>query len=324
MTPRPNPQHAGASRPRTARGRRIALAVWLGMASALPASAADTYTQARYPVVLVHGLLGFDQVAAVDYFYAIPKALRDGGATVYTPSVSAANSNELRGEQLLQTLRRLKAVYGHAKFNLIGHSQGGATARYVAAVAPELVASVTTVGAPHGGSKVADALGTVKDVPVLGPTLISLVNGVASVVSTISGAPTLPQDALGALQSLNSAGAQDFNRRFPQGAPATPCGSGAAQVGGVRYWSVGGTAVWTNGFDISDAVLGFGALAFGAEPNDGLVGRCASHWGTVIKDDYRWNHLDEANQVFGLRGLFAQDPVAFYRSQVNRLKSSGL
>ncbi len=267
---------------------------------------------------------GFRSGRRGDYFYGIPKALRDGGTTVYTPSVSAASSNELRGEQLLQTLRRLKAVYGHAKFNLIGPSQGGATARRVAAVSPELVASVTTVDASQGGSKVADALGTVKDVPVLGPTLISLVNGVASVVSTISGAPTLPQDALGAMQSLNSARAQDFNRRFPQGAPATPCGSGAAQVSAVRYGSAGGMAVLTNEFDISDAVLGFGALVFGAEPNDGLVGRCASHGGTVIKDDYRWNHLDEVNQVFGLRGLVAQDPVAFYRSQVNRLKCSGL
>jgi triacylglycerol lipase len=44
----------------------------------------------------------------------------------------------------------------------------------------------------------------------------------------------------------------------------------------------------------------------------------------VLKDNYAWNHLDEVNQGFGLRGLFSQDPVAFYRSQANRLKAAGL
>jgi triacylglycerol lipase len=322
-----NPLPTSPSNRRTT-WRRAALGVTtaaaLGAVPVAPATAADTYTRTTHPVVLVHGLFGFDQVAAVDYFYAVPRALRSGGATVYTPSVSAANSNEARGEQLLQTLRALKAAHGHAKFNLVGHSQGGATARYVAAVAPELVASVTTVGAPHAGSKVADALGTLVDLPLLGPTLISLVNGFASVVSTVSGAPALPQNALGALRSLNTAGALDFNRRFPQGAPTTACGSGAAKAGGVAYYSAGGTAVHTNVFDLADPVLGLGALSYGFEPNDGLVGRCSSHWGTVIRDDYAWNHLDEANQVFGLRGLFSSDPVAFYRAQANRLKTAGL
>jgi len=42
--------------------------------------------------------------------------------------------------------------------NLIGHSQGGLDVRYVAAVRPDLVASVTTIGAPHQGAQVADYL----------------------------------------------------------------------------------------------------------------------------------------------------------------------
>jgi triacylglycerol lipase len=67
-----------------------------------------------------------------------------------------------------------------------------------------------------------------------------------------------------------------------------------------------------------------GGLFFGFEQNDGLVGKCSSHWGKVIRDDYPWNHLDEVNQAFGLRGLFSPDPVAMYRAQANRLKSLGL
>ena len=44
----------------------------------------------------------------------------------------------------------------------------------------------------------------------------------------------------------------------------------------------------------------------------------------MLRDDYPWNHLDEVNQTFGLRGWFTPDPVAFYRTQANRLKNAGL
>ena len=31
------------------------------------------YTQTRYPIVLVHGLFGFDKLLGVDCFYGIPR-----------------------------------------------------------------------------------------------------------------------------------------------------------------------------------------------------------------------------------------------------------
>ena len=304
--------------------RTLLLLAWL-LIGMLPAHAADarpdSYTQTHYPIVLVHGLFGFDAIGPVDYFHGIAEALRQGGAIVYAPSVSAANLSEVRGEQLLFELRALKAAYGHEKFNLIGHSHGGPTARYVAAVAPELVASVTTVGAPHTGSKTADGL---KDMAGRSGIPAALANALSRTVSFVSGESGLPQDALGALQSLDGEGSAVFNRRFPQGQPATPCGEGAAVVNGVRYYSVGGTRVTTNALDVSDAVLLATSHFFGDEPNDGLVGRCASHWGVVLRDDYEWNHLDEVNQTFGLRGVMSPDPLAFYRLQANRLKKVGL
>ena len=70
--------------------------------------------------------------------------------------------------------------------------------------------------------------------------------------------------------------------------------------------------------------MGAGSLFFGWEQNDGLVGKCSSHWGVVLRDDYGWNHLDEVNQVLGLRGLFASSPASVYRAHANRLKSAGL
>lgn len=292
--------------------------------AATTAATSTGYTQTRYPIVLVHGFLGASMFGPVDYFYGIVDALRQGGAVVYAPSVSAANSSEVRGEQLLRYLQSLQAAYGYTKFNLVGHSQGGTTARYVAAVAPQLVASVTTVGTAHAGTKVADALiatttstGTTALVGVLGTAAVSF-------ISALGGNPQLSQDFLAALKANSTAGQVQFNAKYPQGAPTTACGTGPAVVNGIRYDSLGGAAVLTNPLDISDPVLLAGSSFYGTERNDGVVGQCSNHWGTVLRDDYPWNHLDEINQVFGLRSVFSPDPVAVYRAQANRLKSFGL
>ena len=36
--------------------------------------------------------------------------------------------------------------------------------------------------------------------------------------------------------------------------------------------------------------------------------------------DYRQNHLDEVNQMVGLRDWFSADPVTLYRQHANRLQ----
>jgi triacylglycerol lipase len=283
------------------------------------------YTQTRYPIVLVHGMLGFDKLlGTLDYFHGIPADLRAGGAKVYTPNLSATNYTEVRGEQLIRYLDDVRAATGATKFNLIGHSHGGATSRYVASVRPDLVASITTVGAPHQGSKVADAIATVAPPgSPLRPLLVGFTNAVSVFVGFLSGSNN-PQDALGALASLSTAGSVAFNQRHPQGAPSSACGQGAAVANGIRYFSMSGNSVATNFLDASDALLVASSLFFFGEDNDGLVSRCSSHWGVVLRDDYGWNHLDEANQIIGLRGLFASNPVSVYRAQANRLKNLGL
>ena len=72
-----------------------------------------------------------------------------------------------------------------------------------------------------------------------------------------------------------------------------------------------------------DHAVGLTGLA-GSEANDGLVGRCSSHFGKVLRDDYPWNHGDAINQLFGVRGLFTPDPVDVYREHANRLKNAGV
>jgi triacylglycerol lipase len=289
------------------------------------AFAQSDYTKTRHPIVLVHGLLGFDSLFGVyDYWYGVPSDLRSGGAKVFVANVSSSNYTEVRGEQLIRDLLNLRAVHGYQKFNLIGHSHGGPTARYVASVRPDLVASVTSVGSPHTGSKVADALNTtLPPGSPLRPLVAGFVDALSGLIEFLSGDDD-PQYALGALASLSSSGSAAFNARHPQGMPGVRCGQGASSVNGVRYYSWGGTSVLTNVLDASDAMMGAGALFFGFEQNDGLVGQCSSHLGVVLRDNYGWNHLDEVNQIFGLRGLFASNPVSVIRTQANRLKNAGL
>jgi triacylglycerol lipase len=292
------------------------LAISAAILCTLPGLSHAQSTATQYPVVLVHGLFGFDSgMLTGDYFYGIAADLRRNGAKVLVPEVPAVNSNEVRGESLLKQLKQYQATYGYTKFNIIGHSQGAPTARYVAGVAPSMVASVTTVGGVNKGTPVADAalaLGT----GVWGGPLAKLITALAGNVSST--------DLNAALRSLSNPGATAFNKKFPAAVPTTSCGSGAASVNGIKFYSVSGTGVLTNVLDISDVLVGGASVAFLGAQSDGLVGKCASHLGTVLKDNYNWNHLDEVNQVSGLRAIFSEDPVAFYRSQVNRLKNAGL
>ncbi len=297
----------------------LALAVW-------PASAsAAGYTQTKYPIVLVHGLFGFDNIGPVDYWYGIPAALRADGAKVYVVQVSAANATEVRGEQLLTQVKQILAATGAAKVNLIGHSHGGPTTRYVASVRPDLVASVTSVGGVNKGSAVADLLlGVAPPGSLSNTVVVSVTNGLATVINFLSGGSGLPQNALAAAKSLSTAGSLKFNQSYPEGVPTTACGEGAYTARGVAYYSWSGAKPYTNLLDVVDPALALTALAFGGAKNDGLVSSCSSHLGKVIRDDYAINHLDEVNQTIGLVNLFETNPVTLFRQQANRLKNAGL
>lgn len=292
------------------------------MLVATSAHANSDYAKTRYPIVLVHGLFGFDSFLGVDYFYGIPDALSQQGARVFVAQVSAANSSEVRGEQLLAQVKNIMAMTGASKVNLIGHSHGGPTIRYVAGVAPQLVASVTSVGGVNQGSRVADILRNVAPAGTFSEAVVNSVTAAfVGLINLGSGGTTLPQMPTSALNSLTTAGSLDFNRRFPQ-ALTNDCGSGPELVGGVRYFSWTGILPLTNVLDISDGVLGVMSLVtYGA--NDGLVSACSSRLGKHL-GDYRQNHLDEVNQVVGLRDWFSVDPVALYRRHANRLKLLGL
>ncbi|WP_428311914.1 esterase/lipase family protein [Hydrocarboniphaga sp.] len=303
---------------------RLAGVMLLLCVSAQPAFALFDYTKTQYPIVLTHGLFGWDSIHGFDYFFLVPQALQISGAKVYVTQVSATNGVAERGEQLLRQVEDIVALSGSGKVNLVGHSQGGMDARYVAAVRPDLVASVTTVGSPHKGSAVADLLLTLAPADTVPGSISNLVGSAAGTLIDLLSEGGKPQSFLNALGSLSTSGAAAINQQYPAGIPTSDCGSGATSgPNGMRFYSWGGVGQLTTVIDPSDAALLALGLAFGFEANDGLVGRCSNHFGQVLRDDYLQNHLDEINQLAGLVSPLS-NPLPLYRIQANRLKQAGL
>lgn len=306
----------------------VALALWWWggpSTSVAPAGKAVASGDAAttYPIVLVHGMMGFDELFGQPYWPGIPERLRAHGAQVYVTQVSAFNSSEVRGQQLLTQVEQIVQHSGARKVNLIGHSHGSHTIRYVAGVRPELVASVTSVAGPNSGSEVADWVHAQSlSLPWFTDALLALGNGLGRFINWGSSA-TLPQDARAGMLSLSGQGAALFNQRFPAGVPNSPCGEGAAVVGGIRYYSWSGVGRFYRVLNPADYFMAFTHLAFRTEDGDGLVGRCASHLGQVIRDDYPMNHFHAVNQFWGLVGD-GVDPVELYLEHARRLKQAGL
>lgn len=290
----------------------------------------DEYTKTKYPIVMAHGMMGFDNIGGVDYWYGIIDELKRSGADVHVAHMSAMNSSEFRAEQLLKQVQDVLAVTGAEKVNLMGHSHGTHAIRYVAAVLPGRVASVTAIGGPIKGSPVADFIKNALEKDTenkYAPTLFKLASSLGGVFNQLAG-KKLPQDAEAGMNSLTLAGSADFNARFPAGVPATQCGEGDYIANGVRYYSWSGTGTTqsdvTHIFDpLSWAMLPLAPI-FKGEATDGLVGRCSSHLGQVLRDDYNLDHLDEVNHLLGMRSWFSADPKSIYRQQANRLKQAGL
>jgi len=300
--------------------RWMAMGIWalaLGMAAG-PAGA--QYTKTKYPIVLVHGLLGFNKMFGfMEYWYGIPGALRADGATVFVTQASQLNTSEARGEQIIAQLLQWRAITGAQKFNLIGHSQGAIDIRYVAAVRPDLVASVTSVAGPHKGNDLANAA---PDLGAASELIASFMEALGDVIALFSASP-YPNDGLAAIRQLSSNEMAKFNAKYPKGLPSTACGQGASIVNGVRYYSWSGVGTVTTGIDITDPLMALTQF-LNTEPNDGLVGRCSSHLGTVLRDNYFHNHLDEVNQMLGLVPIFEANPKAIVRAHANRLRNLGL
>ncbi|MFO0952104.1 MAG: hypothetical protein U0835_13340 [Isosphaeraceae bacterium] len=114
------------------------------------------------PIVLVHGILGFDRLGMPDspisYFRHIPEALRQAGFTVpEPPTLNTAGSVADRARDLMHYLGTHPGVQGR-QVHLIAHSMGGLDCRYAIAKLglADRALSLTTLGTPHQGTSLAD------------------------------------------------------------------------------------------------------------------------------------------------------------------------
>jgi triacylglycerol lipase len=110
-----------------------------------------------YPIVLVHGFLGFGEIRFFGwrfrYFRGVAEAMAETGATVHIVTLPAAASVEERARVLADAVRALPAPRVH----LVAHSMGGIDARYAIARLGliDRVASLVTIGTPHHGTPLA-------------------------------------------------------------------------------------------------------------------------------------------------------------------------
>lgn len=286
----------------------------------------------KFPLLLVHGLFGFDRIGPFDMFYGITQALEKSGCRVHVPALSGVHDNEIRGRQLIEQIEKFLLRTGYLKVNLIGHSQGALTSRYAAAMRPDIVASVTSVSGPNHGSEVADKVRSAMTPGQLPEAAAArLIKGFATFLTLLSGKPDLPQDPVRALDALTTEGVARFNQLCPQGLPTEWGAEGPERVNGVNYYSWSGCIQGSlfsegrNGVDpLHMAMRSFSQL-FEREidANDGLVGRYSSHLGKVIRSDYPLDHADVINQSAGLvrKGI---DPVNLYVEHAHLLFSKGL
>lgn len=313
----------------------IVFAIWTQRATAVEVQqvnadyVASDYAQTQYPIVFNHGMAGFDRLGSaqfgIDYWYQILPDLARNGASVWATRVSPFNSTEVRGEQLLRQVEDILAITGAEKVNLIGHSHGGLTIRYVAGIMPERIASLTTIGSPHLGSPVADFALQTEHTKFERPLLAAIDFLATAIQRSQQLDPTqFPHDPFASARSLSTADAAQFNQQFPMGLSASDCSEGAYEQDGILLYSWSGTSVVTNILDPDSVLRASSKLINAGHDNDGLVGRCSAKFGHSIRDNYNWNHLDEINQILGLRSMQSPNPVAIYRQHANRLKLKGV
>ncbi|KAL8727162.1 MAG: hypothetical protein Q9181_005804 [Wetmoreana brouardii] len=259
----------------------------------------------KNPIVLAHGLLGFDELhlagprlPGVHYWRGIAEAMRKNGIEVITTHVPPSSSIEERAERLSSDI---EAKAGGKSVNIIA----GLDSRYMISrlkPANVNVKSLATIASPHRGSAFADYL-----FKQIGPTrLPRLYNALNSLH-----VPT------GAFSQLTRHYMEDeFN-------PKTP------DREGVRYFSYGASvdpAIWS-AFHRSHLIV-----SEEEGPNDGLVSVASSKWGDYRGTLVNVSHLDLINWTNRLRWLVWEmtgnkrnfNAIAFYLDIGDMLADEGL
>lgn len=248
----------------------------------------------RSPIVLVHGLLGFDRVqmgtwTLAHYFRSIPEMLRAAGNRVILARLNPIGGIAERAAQL-KTLIENESPF--EPVHLIGHSMGGLDCRHMISrlgMAPRVL-SLTTLGTPHRGSAFADWG----------------VKRFARLVCPVFEFFGLPYQAF---KDLTMARCKVFNIETPD-AP------------GVRYFSVAGQ--YQTDWLTPEWQLPAGIIGRVEGPNDGLVSVESARWGEVC-DIWDSDHMNLVNWSHPLAATFRPSPdrTQEYAALVERLADAG-
>jgi triacylglycerol lipase len=238
------------------------------------------------PVVLVHGLFGFDRIgvpgARFDYFRGIARHLEGLGCQAHAVRLPASASVPDRARELVAAIDALP----HARIDLIAHSLGGLDARYALTHLglAQRVRSLVTVGTPHRGTPLADLA----------------VKGPLDWARRIIGALGVPLEAL---EWLGTDALAAFNAQV-------------VDVPGVRYACVVG------GMHRADSVVPLALIPAHAYlrriagPNDGLVPIASQYWGETLAE-IEADHFAQIGWRVAVRGSF--DAAGLYAYVVARL-----
>jgi len=240
---------------------------------------------APLPVVLVHGLFGFDRIgvpgARFDYFRGISAHLASLGCTAHAVKLPMMSSVPARAEALVAAITAL----GHDRIDLIAHSLGGLDARYALAHLglASRVRSLVTIGTPHHGSPIADLFH----------------QGQLDWLRRLVGVLGLPVTAL---EWLSSSALDKFNREVPD-------------VPGVRYACVVGGL--RKGSPVPITLMASHAwLSRVAGANDGVVPVSSQLWGETLAE-IEADHFAQIGWRIGVRKTF--DAAGLYAFVVARL-----
>ena len=113
-----------------------------------------TVCKTAYPILLVHGA-GFRDLKIPVYWGRIPNVLRGHGAAVFFGDQDCWASTETNAYALCERIDAILSETGAKKVNIIAHSKGGLEVRMAASSLGygAKIASITTIGTPHRGSK---------------------------------------------------------------------------------------------------------------------------------------------------------------------------
>lgn len=275
-----------------------------------------------YPIVLVHGFMGWDQRWWLDYFFDIPSTLHDAGYSVFVAALDPVSSSDVRSVQLLNFVNAVRSCSCAEKVNLIGHSQGGLDARML--IGPHQqsahVASITTISSPHRGFSLADDVLASRG---LGPAFFNALTVLTA--GLFLGEPLDEADLLATLDSMSVETRTQYNLRYPD-PPGVPIYSYAGFTGpssnGLPDCAAGEMPTPERGDLVEPALLVLYGLLGGRQvPNDGVVPVSACIWGRFL-GCLAADHWDQIGQAAGLSDRF--DFREFYLRHAQFLSQTGL